>query len=175
MRELVLEPLGMTNSFYSQSCLNEEQCAHATAGHKSGGSQVKGKRHLYPEMAAAGLWTTAEDLAKFAIEVQKSLRGESNKILTREFMEAMATPILTGEYNIGLGNEKIGGEQLLGHNGGNEGYSCSLLFHKEKGFGVVFMSNSDDGYKMKLPLFRSAAAAYSFYNILHNDYEIAEF
>jgi CubicO group peptidase (beta-lactamase class C family) len=174
MHELVLEPLGMTNSFYSQCSLNGEQCANATAGHKSGGSQVKGKRHIYPEVAAAGLWTTAEDLAKFAVEVQKSLNGESNKILTKEFMELMTTPILTGEYNIGLQNEKIGREMLLGHNGGNEGYSCSMFFHKEKGFGVVFMSNSDDGYKMKLPLFRSAAAAYNFYNILQPDYEVMD-
>jgi CubicO group peptidase (beta-lactamase class C family) len=171
MHELVLEPLGMTNSFYSQSCLNEEQYANATAGHKSGGNQVNGKRHIYPEMAAAGLWTTAEDLAKFAVEVQKSLKGKSNKILTKEFMEIMTTPILFGEYNIGLRNEKVGGEMLLGHNGGNEGYSCSMFFHKEKGFGIVFMSNSDDGYKMKLPLLRSAAAAYGFGNILHPDYE----
>jgi CubicO group peptidase (beta-lactamase class C family) len=174
MAKLVLEPLGMINSFYSSSPLNEKQCINATAGHKSDGSQVSYKRHIYPEMAAAGLWTTAEDLAKFAIEVQKSLKGESNKILTKEFMEIMATPILNGQYNIGLCNEKIGGEWLLGHNGGNEGYSCSMMFHKEKGFGVIFMSNSDNGYKIKLPLFRSAAAAYNFENILHLDYEIAE-
>jgi tetratricopeptide (TPR) repeat protein len=86
-------------------------------------------------------------------------------------MEMMTIPVLSGEYNIGLGNEKVGREMLLGHDGGNEGYSCSMLFHKEKGFGVVFMSNSDNGYKMKLPVFRSAAAAYGFDNILHPDYE----
>jgi CubicO group peptidase (beta-lactamase class C family) len=174
MSEIVLEPLDMTNSFYSNSSLNEKQCINATAGHKSDGSQVNHKRHIYPEMAAAGLWTTAEDLAKFAIEVQKSLKGESNKILTKDFMEIMTAPILAGQYNIGLCNEKIGGELLLGHNGGNEGYSCSMMFHKEKGYGVVFMSNSDNGYKIKQPLFRSTAAAYSFYNILRPDYEIAE-
>jgi CubicO group peptidase (beta-lactamase class C family) len=174
MHELVLEPLGMTNSFYSKSPLNEQQAANATAGHKSDGSQVPHKRHLYPEMAAAGLWTTAEDLAKFAIEVQKCLKGESNKILTREFMEMMITPVLSGEYNLGLRNEKIGREMLLGHSGGNEGYSCNMTFHKENGFGVIFMSNSDNGYKIKMPIFRSAAATYGFQNILLPDYEIAQ-
>jgi CubicO group peptidase (beta-lactamase class C family) len=174
MQELVLAPLGMTNSFYSNCDLNEEQCTNATAGHKRDGSQVFGKRHLYPEMAAAGLWTTAEDLAKFSIEVQNSLKGESNKILTKEFMESMATPVLNGEYNIGLCNEKIGIDQLLGHDGGNEGYTCTMLFHKEKGFGVTFMSNCDRGYEMKMPFFRSVAAAYDFDNILHPDYEIVD-
>lgn len=174
MQELVLDPLGMTNSFYSNSVLKEEQCTNATAGHKGDGSEILGKRHLYPEMAAAGLWTTAVDLAKFFIEVQKSLKGESNKIIDKEFMEIMTTPVLSGEYNIGLRNEKIGAEQLLGHNGGNEGYTCSMLFHKEKGFGIVFMSNCDKGYEMKMSFFRSVAAAYGWNNILHPNYEIAD-
>lgn len=171
MQELILDPLGMTNSFYSNSALNEKHCAIVTAGHNNDGERVLGKRHIYPEMAAAGLWTTAEDLAKFSIEVQKSLKGESNKILTKEFMEIMTTPVLNGEYNIGLCNEKISAEQLLGHAGDNEGYTCGMLFHKEKGFGVILMSNSQSGYEMKMPFFRSAAAAYDFDNILRPDYE----
>jgi hypothetical protein len=125
-------------------------------------------------MAAAGLWTTAEDLAKFSIEVQKSLKGESNKILSKEFMELMTTPVLKGEYNIGLCNEKRCNEQLLGHYGGNEGYTCSMLFHKKKGFGVVLMSNSDNGVEITMPFFRSAAAAYGWNNILQPDYEIVD-
>lgn len=172
MHELVLAPLGMNSSFYSNAALNEEQGRNATAGHNGDGNQIPGKRHLYPEMAAAGLWTTAEDLAKFSIEVQKSLKGESNKILTKEFMEVMTTPVLNGEYNIGLRNEKIGAEQFVGHNGGNEGYTCSTIFHKDKGFGMVFMSNSDRGYEMKMPLFRSVAIAYGWENILHPNFEV---
>lgn len=174
MQELVLNPLGMTNSFYSNCALNKDQCTNATAGHKSDGSKIFGERHLYPEMAAAGLWTTAEDLAKFSIEVQKSLKGESNKVLTKEFMEIMTSPVLNGEYNIGLRNENIGSEQLLKHSGGNEGYTCNMLFHKDKGYGMIFMSNSDRGYEMNMPFFRSAAAVYGFHNILHPDYEIVD-
>ena len=171
MQELVLDPLGMTNSFYSNAALNEKKYTNATAGHKGDGKQTLGKRHLYPEMAAAGLWTTAEDLAKFCIEVQKSLKGESNKILTKEFMEMMTTPVLNGEYNIGLRNEKIGAEQLVGHSGSNEGYTCNMQFHKEKGFGVIFMSNCDKGFEMKMPFFRSVAAAFGWNDVLNPDYQ----
>ena len=172
MKELVLDPLGMTNSFYSNAALNEKQCSNATSGHNNDGELVIGKRYIYPEMAAAGLWITAEYLAKFAVEVQKSLKGESSKILTKEYMEVMTTPVLNGEYNIGLCNEKINTDQLLGHGGGNKGYTCGILFHKDKEFGVVLMSNSQTGYEMKIPFLRSAAAAYGFDNILNPDYEI---
>jgi CubicO group peptidase (beta-lactamase class C family) len=171
MQELVLDPLDMTNSFYSNTALNEKQCSNATSGHNNDGELVIGKRYIYPEMAAEGLWTTAEDLAKFAVEVQKSLKGESSKVITKEFMEIMTTPVLNGEYNIGLCNEKIGAEQLLGHDGGNEGYTCGMIFHKEKEFGVILMSNSQSGYEMNIPFLRSAAAAYGFDNILSPDYE----
>lgn len=172
MQELVLDPLGMTNSFYSNTALNEKQCSNATSGHNNDQELVIGKRYIYPEMAAAGLWTTAEDLAKFAVEVQKSLKGESSKVISKEFMEIMTTPVLNGEYNIGLCNEKIGAEQLLGHDGGNEGYTCGMIFHKEREFGVILMSNSQSGYEMNIPFLRSAAAAYGFDNILNPDYEM---
>jgi CubicO group peptidase (beta-lactamase class C family) len=172
MRELVLEPLSMTNSFYSNCDLSNEQSYNAAAGHNSEGEQIPERRYVYPEMAAAGLWSTAEDLAKFSIEVQKSLRGDGNKILSKEFMEIMTTPVLHGECNIGLFNEIICRESLVGHDGGNTGYACSMKFHKEKGFGVIMMTNSDSGYKMNMPVIRSAAATYGWYNLLHPDYQI---
>lgn len=172
MQERVLNPIGMSNSFYSNSKLNEKQLKNATAGHyPDSGEQVVGKRHIYPEMAAAGLWTTAEDLAKFAVEIQKSLKGESNRVLNNQFTEIMTTPILKGEYNIGLANENISEEKFLGHGGGNEGYNCDLLFHKTKGYGVALMTNTDNGAAMIMQIFRSAAKVYGWDNILPPDFE----
>ena len=77
MKELVLDPLGMTNSFYSNAALNEKQCSNATSGHNSVGELVIGKRYIYPEMAAVGLWTTAEYLDYFSLESQSSKDASS--------------------------------------------------------------------------------------------------
>lgn len=171
MQEKILNPIGMSNSFYSNSILNEKQLKNATAGHYNDGTLVVGKRHIYPEMAAAGLWTTAQDLAKFAVEIQKSLKGESNKVLNKQFTETMTTPVLKGELNIGLFNQKIGEEQFLSHAGGNEGFSCDLLFHKTKGYGIVLMTNSRNCNGLMMPLFRSAASVYGWSDVLPPDFE----
>src|SRR5499425_546670 len=56
-QETVLGPLGMTNSTYSQP-LPAETREKAASGHRGYGEPVEGKIHVYPEMAAAGLWTT---------------------------------------------------------------------------------------------------------------------
>ena len=47
--------------------------------------------HTYPDFAAAGLWTTASDLARLAIEVQNESAGKSKKVLSQEMIRQMLT------------------------------------------------------------------------------------
>ena len=72
----VLNPIGMTNSTYEQPlpASREEQAARA---HDRNGARMGDPWHVDPEQAAAGLWTTPTDLAKFLIEAQQSLLGRS--------------------------------------------------------------------------------------------------
>ena len=95
LRETVLTPLGMTHSAYEQP-LSPERDRQAARGHDRTGAARDVKWHVYPELAAAGLWTTAPDLARFGIELQKSLQGRSNKVLTRATTLEMATPVGVG-------------------------------------------------------------------------------
>jgi CubicO group peptidase (beta-lactamase class C family) len=62
MRELVLEKIGMADSTFEQP-LPPERAVFATSGTYPDGTTMHGKWHVYPEMAAAGLWTTPTDLA----------------------------------------------------------------------------------------------------------------
>ena len=80
MDETVIGPLNMGNSTFSQP-LPDEWKSRAATGHRPEDRPVEGKWHVYPELAAAGLWTTPTDLAKFAIEHQLSVQGNSSRIL----------------------------------------------------------------------------------------------
>ncbi len=88
MRDDVLQPIGMTNSSFEQP-ISSERDGNAARAHDREGRSRGPKWHVYPELAAAGLWTTPTDLARFAIEVQKSAIGESNRVLSRTVVQEM--------------------------------------------------------------------------------------
>ena len=142
-KETVLGPLNMTDSTYSQP-LPDDWRKKAASGHRADGALVSGKIHVYPEMAAAGLWTTPTDLAKFGIEVQLSHAGKSNKVLPKELIDKMVTPFME-QVGLGFFIDKRGNSVYFGHDGADEGFRAMMLMHREKGYGAVIMVNSDNG------------------------------
>lgn len=173
MRETVLEPLNMNNSTYEQP-LPADMISHAAAGYRSDERPVEGKRHIYPEMAAAGLWTTPSDLAKFAIEIQLSLKNKSNRVLSREITDEMLSPFITPTVGLGLFLQKKGDAIYFNHGGGNEGFRCYLIAHKNKGYGAAIMTNSDNGSGLFDEILRGIAAVYQWENYLPVEVEIIE-
>jgi len=167
--ETVLAPLNMTNSTYSQPLPGEWRKKAAT-GYRQNGSEVEGKIHVYPEMAAAGLWTTPTDLAKFAIEMQLSLAGRSNKVLTKASADMMTTSVLE-DAGLGLFIEKHGNALYFGHGGADEGFRAEMLVSKDKGYGVVVMANSDNGQILR-EVIRGVAREYGWDEFLASPYEI---
>ena len=158
--ELVLEPVGMTNSTYEQP-LPPQRAANAARAHNGRGREMDAKWHVYPEQAPAGLWTTPTDLAKLAIELQKALRGES-KLLSRASAQEMVTPVGTGPYAVGFAIERRNEGWYFGHGGSNWGFQCNLLTHRLKGYGFVVMTNSDSGGRLNAEVETRIAAAYGW-------------
>jgi len=144
MREFVLDPIGMTNSTYQQPLPREreKQAAHA---HSGAGKSMDAPWHVYPEMAAAGLWTTPTDLAKLLIEVQLTLAGKSARVLEQKTMEEMVTPVGVGPYAVGFTIAKMGEGWYFEHGGSNWGFRSDMIAHRAKGYGVVIMTNADNG------------------------------
>jgi CubicO group peptidase (beta-lactamase class C family) len=168
-RESVLAPLGMNNSTYTQP-LPADWRRKAATGYRSNGGEVAGKIHIYPEMAAAGLWTTPTDLAKFAIEMQLAIAGRSNKVLKKETAQLMTTSFME-EVGLGFFMEKHGNAVYFGHGGADEGFRAELLVNREKGYGVAVMVNSDNGQILR-EVIRAVAQEYGWQEFLPAPYEI---
>jgi CubicO group peptidase (beta-lactamase class C family) len=160
MQMTVLGPLGMKRSTYEQP-LPGALAPNAARAHRSDGKLVAGQWHTYPEMAAAGLWTTPSDLSRFAIEVWNAARGQSNKVLEKASAVQMLT-VQKDEYGLGLGIQGEGPTLRFSHGGANEGYRCYFVMHRESGNGVVIMANSDNGGSLNSEILRAIATAESW-------------
>ena len=160
MRELVFDPLGMEYSTYEQP-LPEKWATQAATAHPWKIQAIVGKWHVYPEMAAAGLWTTASDLARVGIELQRALKGKSD-FLSQEIVSQMLAP-QTGDNN-GMGFFIQGeGESIrFGHDGWNEGFVAHLTMFQNIGMGTVIMVNSNEGYPIMPEIERAIAQEYDW-------------
>lgn len=159
MRELVLDKIGMNDSSYEQP-LPRARAAMTAGGTYADGKPVHGKWHIYPEMAAAGLWTTPTDLAKFAIEIALSKNGKSNRVLSEKTAREMLTPVLD-EAGLGFFMEKDHPGQF-GHNGADEGFQALLTMNTESGNGAAIMANSDNGITVANFLLKRIAKEYAW-------------
>lgn len=159
MHDMVLGPIGMEHSTFEQP-LPLDRLAGATMPADREGRTLKHGAWIYPEMAPDGLWTTASDLARYAIEVQRSLAGKPNSLLSVPIARLMLTPRLN---HWGLG-PIVGDDELhpyFTHSGGNYGFPCLLIAYNRSD-GAVIMTNGEQGYELAIGLIRSIAQEYKW-------------
>jgi CubicO group peptidase (beta-lactamase class C family) len=161
METLVLKPLGMTNSTFSQP-LKSNYNNYAFAYDKDM-RPLKGNFYIYPEQTAGGLWSTATDIAKFILSIQTSLNDNKTTILDKNTAVEMLTPILDS-YALGFGIDEKGGEKYFWHEGESYGYRSIYYGSFTTGKGVVILTNSypDNGKSLIYEILHSAASAYDW-------------
>jgi CubicO group peptidase (beta-lactamase class C family) len=172
LHRLVLEPAGMSSSTY-ENPLPASRLDEAAAGYRRDGSAVPGKRHTYPEMQAAGLWTTPTDLARFAIAMQNSLRGAPGGVLQQETAREMITPVLE-TAGLGFFVDDEDGTIYFQHGGADEGFQALLMASRDGGYGVAIMANSDNGGAIAREILRAVALEYRWDGILEDPVAVIE-
>jgi CubicO group peptidase (beta-lactamase class C family) len=146
MDETVLGPLGMNESTFEQP-LPAEKAALTASGHYGDRRLVQGKWHIYPEMAAAGLWTTPSDLVRFDVGVQEAFTGQSAKTLSKQMAQQMLTEV-KDHYGLGVSVQGSGRALRFGHGGRDEGFDALLVGFAETGQGAAIMINANDNSAM---------------------------
>ena len=135
----VLNKMNMEGSTF-ENPLPEQYHNIAATGYRGNGDEVEGKWPIYPEMAAAGLWTTPSQLIQYAIEIQDIHFNKKDGILQYETVKEMLKP---GMNNHGLGPSAE--EDFFGHGGADEGFRANLIASKKEEWTMVVMVNSDNG------------------------------
>jgi CubicO group peptidase (beta-lactamase class C family) len=160
MHDTVFAPLGMSHSTFEQP-LPPSYHATAATPYDESGNPIPGGAHTYPEQAAAGLWTTPSDLARYVLELQQSLQGKATHVLNQDMTRKMLTP---GKGHWGLGIE-IGGSPAhpyFDHDGDDAGFKAFMLGYQDSGEGLAIMTNGDNGYLFLDRIAASVAKAYGW-------------
>lgn len=159
-QEIVFDSLKMKHSTFEQP-LPERFQKTAAVGHNRAGEKIAGNWITFPEMAAAGMWSTPLDLARFALELQKSKAGRSNMILSTEMTKQMLTRQIQN-WGLGLVVEGEGRSARFNHVGDTQGYQCQMIAYENTGQGVVIMTNSDRGGLLIDEIIRGVAREYGW-------------
>jgi CubicO group peptidase (beta-lactamase class C family) len=160
LHRTVFEPLGMEHSSYEQPP-SPRFAEMAASGHLRDGSVVKGKWHVYPEMAAAGLWTTPSDLCRFGIAIAKAYLSKSRKVLSAKVAKEMLTPQID-HWGLGFNLQGSGKDFHFSHGGDDWGFKATLIVYPNRGQGAVVMSNSDNGSELDQEIMLGIAHEYGW-------------
>lgn len=161
MHDWVLRPLGMIRSTFTQP-LPAELNGQAARAHDQKGARMNAPWHVYPEQAAAGLWTTPGDLAAFLIEVQRSLAGQPSLVLDGKTARNMVTPVGVGPFAVGFVASQKGRGRYFEHDGDNWGFKAQTIGHVSDGYGAVFMTNGDNGHALIQEIQDRIASSYGW-------------
>lgn len=157
MQRNLLRPAGMTRSGFARPRLRD-----VAGGHDVNGVPLPGGGNDYPELAAAGLWTTPSDYGRFLIALQVSWAGRRGALLKGPTARAMMTP-LGSDYGLGVTILEHGGRRIITHGGANEGFECRFVAWLDGSRqGLVVMTNGDNGGFLAAAIQRTLAQAYGW-------------
>lgn len=159
-RKRLLDPLGMQRTDYSAE-LPTRFSDKVAVGHSHDGKAPPGGWHRYPELAAAGLWSTPDDLARYFIAVMQAANGQTRAPLTPRIAQQMLTPAIAS-MGLGLGVHGEGARFLVDQSGATAGYRAYMAGYPHRGQGVIIMTNGDGGKDLIDEICRSLAQAYTW-------------
>ncbi len=161
----VLRPLGMRRSAFAAS-LPTRFVDDAAMGHGFSGDAIVGGWHRYPELAAAGLWSTPTDLAQVAIAVMDAWNDKPRAVLAPATARQMLTPVVDGmgldAMGLGFGIHGEGDAMFFDHAGASSGYRTYLVAYPARGDALVVMTNGDGGGDLIDEIRRSVAHSYGW-------------
>ena len=152
MRTLVLQPAGMTNSYFDNKLFIDAPDKVALP-YNADHQRFAKAPSASPIYSTGLLWTTPTDLAKFIIATQKSL-NTSHGLLSPSQARALVTPSSTPTRGLGFfisdkyGNEHRNGKYFM-HSGNNIGYLTILIGSMDGKNGAAIMINISPDWNAK--------------------------
>jgi len=150
MKEEVLDPLGMVNSTFDQDAGNCAATPHGFFAQKI-------PTRKFTELAAAGFYTTAEDLLIFTAALMTGPNREppGRGVVSPATVELMTTSREESNniYGLGFFIRQVNGRKVVLHGGANRGLHSSFAIEPGSGRAIVILTNSNRGAFLKEKIF----------------------
>ena len=158
-KQNIFKPLNMQHSSFSQQDI-DKQFDNIALAHVNG-QEISSGWHRYPELAAAGLWSTPTDLATLMISIQASLAGEEDQLLSPKSALKIVSPIrdFVGQ---GVFLTLDGKNSYFSHSGVNQGFEAHFVAYNHLGKGAVVMTNGQGGDQLAQEVLRAVATVYQW-------------
>ena len=156
----ILQPFNMKNSTYSQP-IDSTKYTNISAAYNRKGKMIEGKWNNYPEKAAAGLWTTPSDLAKYCTEIQQISKENKKGVLHKKTVEAMLTKH-KNNWGLGPSLQWESDSLVFRHGGKNAGFTNEMIAFAHRGNAVIVMTNADNGGKLIGEVLRGVSQYYKW-------------
>lgn len=160
VQEKVLQPLGMTNSFFLDGTETRPGLAVPYGRRLSGQARDIEQQFKQGDLTAAGgLVTNVRDLARWASLQFNEADEYKGPVLTGRSLREMHRPrFLVADWSQGFGLAwwLIRGEQraAIYHAGSVPGYRCGLLINPASKVAVIALKNSDDSLALTRPMMK---------------------
>ncbi|WP_120077350.1 serine hydrolase domain-containing protein [Aurantiacibacter odishensis] len=161
MRRYVLDPVGMDRSLFSAERQGDLPRDNVALAYNGDGSPVEGGWHVYPEYAAASLWTTPSEYALFATALMRALAGERDAGLPGAVAREM-TSTVANDYGLGIGTGEVDGAVRLNHSGSNKGYKSNFMAYPASDDLIVVMTGADNGWPLVGDIGRTTNIVYDW-------------
>lgn len=146
MHKEVIVPMAMAWSSYEQP-LPKRWHDDASSGFDSLGTIYNGKWRVYPEQAAAGMWSTPSDIARYLIGVRNIVLEKPSGLISSQILKSSLAPVSPSSHGLGPVMRGVGNKVSMSHNGVNGGFESQFLFAPFQGYGFVIMTNSENGFR----------------------------
>lgn len=160
-QEDIFAPLGLAQSTFACP-LPKSVAAMAAAGHDADGTSLGPQARLYPESAAAGLWTTPRELGEVMLEVPLARRERSRLGLGPDELAAILDRPKGAPTGLGVRVAGVGPGLRVEATGRSAGFRTLAVFFVESGKGAVIMANSDRAEPLIVEALRAIATVYAW-------------
>jgi CubicO group peptidase (beta-lactamase class C family) len=165
MQQLVLDPLGLTSSYFFAHDLMTHRFA---VGHKVVAGQPKVARPWAIGRAAhpaGGIVSSMKDLLAYGrFHLGNGTTADGHRLLSPDTLRLMQTPLLpaSGSDMTGLAWRvtEVNGTRLIGHGGATNGQKALLRLVPDAQFAVAVLTNSDDGGILTQQIVNAATEQY---------------